>query len=1564
MLDFVNGLANGWVAAPVVRAFAQREIFALLSRRPMSLEELVQHCRGNAGHLHAGLRLLDELGWVDVTPVGLYTASAEAVAAAALYDELDALLPFGLTPAPLHAAVATLPAWLARCCVDWTGAHPMMVPLLDGAALAPLLAQLYDLGEQKLERPQETDDTLAAAWRAVHALFEHRGWGRTTAAGFELHPVGRSLLSSTGALGTVVSYAAMFRCMDDLLFGHAQAVFDADAQGHESHIDRTLNVTASGVQHQSHFAELDALIVSMFDRTPLEAQPRYVADMGCGDGSLLRRIYRVVCEQTRRGQALQTHPLTMIGIDYNALALHATARTLADVPHCLVQGDIADPQRLVVDLAAQGILDTERILHVRTFLDHDRPFVPVKDEAAAQRRQGQEYSGVYVARDGGEVKATHAVQSLVEHLRRWHAVVAGFGLVMLEVHCLRPQMVRRLQNQTESAHFDAYHAFSGQQLVEAPVFLMAAAEAGLFPEVGVSRCIPKTADFTRISLHRLTSKPYIVRHPTWEDLPTLKQLDCASQPEALRTASAELERRVQDHPLGQMVLEVEGQIVAALYSQRIESIGALRGCGHRELPSLHRPEGRCVQLLGLYVMPQMQGRGYGDALIDLMLTYCTAQESVDVVVGVTRCMNFAQHKAACDIGSYVHRRDEQGQWQDPMLHFHTSHGALIREVLPQFRPEDIDNDGAGVLIEYRLRGESLAGFEVQESNGGGPAMTSRQIEMQVRGLVLQVLGREGAAAYGEHVPLMEMGLGSLELLELRRLLGNCMSESLPSTFLFSYGTPAAIVEYFAGQVESSPPASSPLPTSRAGQEAEPLREASPPEETAESAVAIVGMACRMPGGGRTPELFWQRLVEGRDAIGTVPADRPPLRWQGAFVDDVNCFDAAFFRISPREAQLLDPQQRLLLEVAWETLESAAIAPAALRGKRIGSFVGIMGNDYESLIVSQGSDADINAQFATGNACSVATGRLAYFFDWQGPAISVDTACSSSLVAVHTACRSLLGGECDAALAAGVNLLLDEKRFIAFENAGMLSPDGRCKTFDASANGYVRGEGCGAVLLKRLADAQADGDRILAVIRGSAINQDGSSSGLTAPNQRAQQAVIETALARSGLAPHEISYLEAHGTGTKLGDPIEVQAASQALCEGRAKDAPLLIGSAKSVIGHLEAAAGIAGLIKTVQAIEHGVIPPQLHFAKPNPHIPWDRLPVQVVGRSQAWPVGPKRAGISSFGFSGTNAHVIVEEYRQPVRDVVQARGPVVVVLSARREERLREAVQRLLAHVERPGCTDVDLADIAYTLQVGREAMKIRLACVVSTLAQLKARLRRYLAGEKNVDGLHQGEVKREKADLLARSNEHGAVGVWPSESMLNGLAERWVQGGAFDGIRLYGGATPRRIDLPTYPFARERHWVPLAQGAAVARSPATERLHPLVHRNTSSLVVQRFSSVFTGEEFFLADHVVKGQRVLPGVAYLELARAAVVQALELAASQARDVRLEQVVFAQPVVVGDAPVEVHIALVPQDGGSVSFEVYTQVAGEEEARVHAQGRARVAAAADAPLEDLGRLRSQC
>jgi len=422
-------------------------------------------------------------------------------------------------------------------------------------------------------------------------------------------------------------------------------------------------------------------------------------------------------------------------------------------------------------------------------------------------------------------------------------------------------------------------------------------------------------------------------------------------------------------------------------------------------------------------------------------------------------------------------------------------------------------------------------------------------------------------------------------------------------------------------------------------------------------LAVVGMACRFPGGSDSPDAFWAMLQEGRDAIVEVPDDRWPIddlydpdpdapgriatRW-GGYLDDVQRFDADFFSISPREARAMDPQQRLLMEVTWRAFEDAGIPPSHLFGRRAGVFVGLCNNDYLTRLLKEGTDA-IDAYLSSGSAYSVASGRIAFTFGFQGPAVTYDTACSSSLVALHAACRSLREGESEMAVAAGVNVMCSPETAMALSRARMMAPDGRCKTFDDAADGFVRAEGCGVLLLKRLSDARRAGDRIHALLRGSALGQDGRSTGLTVPNGPAQEEVVRTALADAGLEPDDIDYVEAHGTGTSLGDPIEIRALGQVF--GDQRERPLLVGSVKTNIGHLESAAGVAGVLKTILSLQEGYIPPHLHLKTPSTRIEWDEHDVRVAPEGRDWPATgrPRRAGVSSFGFSGTNAHVIVEE---------------------------------------------------------------------------------------------------------------------------------------------------------------------------------------------------------------------------------------------------------------------------------------------------------------------------------
>src|SRR5262245_204055 len=496
------------------------------------------------------------------------------------------------------------------------------------------------------------------------------------------------------------------------------------------------------------------------------------------------------------------------------------------------------------------------------------------------------------------------------------------------------------------------------------------------------------------------------------------------------------------------------------------------------------------------------------------------------------------------------------------------------------------------------------------------------------------------------------------------------------------------------------------------------------EEARHAPIAIVGAGCRLPGGIRTPEQFWRLLSDGIDAVTEIPRTRwdasayydPDPDAAGkmytrhaAFVDGVDEFDAEFFGISPREAAELDPRQRLLLETTWEALERGGVIPASLDGSRTAVFVGIEESDYGG---AQGTRLDrFTAYTGLGRMTATAAGRISYVLGLQGPCLALNTACSSSLVAVHLACQSLRLGECDLALAGGVALLLSPLGFVALSRTRALSPDGRCKTFSARADGYGRGEGCGMFLLKRLADAVADGDDIAAVVRGTAVCHDGTSSGLTVPNGSSQREVIRAALKDARLAPAEIQYVECHGTGTALGDPIEVHALGAVYGAHRSPAEALLLGAVKTNIGHLEAASGIAGLLKVALSLRNGVVPPSLHFDRPNPHIPWEALPLDVVKTKRPWPAHAdvSRAGLSAFGMSGTNAHLIVEappRSPMPAQNGGEERPQHLIVLSARNDAALRAQARHLADHLEH----GADLADTAHALATSRSEFRHRFA--------------------------------------------------------------------------------------------------------------------------------------------------------------------------------------------------------------------------------------------------------------
>ena len=734
------------------------------------------------------------------------------------------------------------------------------------------------------------------------------------------------------------------------------------------------------------------------------------------------------------------------------------------------------------------------------------------------------------------------------------------------------------------------------------------------------------------------------------------------------------------------------------------------------------------------------------------------------------------------------------------------------------------------------------------------------------------------------------------------------------------------------------------------------------------AIAIIGMSGVMP---ESPDLesFWQHLLAGNDLIREIPPERwdwreyygDPIKdgnktlakW-GGFMPDLDSFDAGFFNISAREAELMDPQQRILLQTVWKTIEDAGYQPSDLAGSKTGVFVGVTTADYAELLKS--GTVDIEAYTATGTVFSIFANRISYLLDLHGPSQPIDTACSSSLIAIHRAVEAIRNGSCTMAIAGGVNAMITPTLTIAFSKAGMLSEDGRCKSFDKRADGYVRGEGVGSVLLKPLTQAEADHDHIYAVIRGSAENHGGRATSLTAPNPKAQAELLVDAYEQAGIAPDTVSYLEAHGTGTSLGDPVEINSLKKAFAELYKKYGKTLsdkphcgIGAVKTNIGHLETAAGMAGIFKVLLAMQHQTLPGMLHFEECNPYIQLENTPFYIHHTTRPWtplsdhsglPI-PRRAGVSSFGFGGVNAHVVLEEYIHPQVDESVQSGAQLLVLSAKDPERLRVYAQEMASFLKRASSA-FSLADLAYTLQVSRAGMQERLAMVVTRLDQAQELFLSYAEGAEDRDAqvgaIYHGNAKMNRADtsLLVEGDAGRAfLEVVLKRQELHKLAQLWVKGCTFDWQLLHSGSLPRRISLPTYPFAKERYWVPAAAGkTSRCGSGGVENLHPLVHSNTSTLHAQKFITVLQGNEFYVSDHVLGGNRMLPGVAYLEMARAA-----GEIAGENRVCRLNNVVWMRPINVLKST-EVEMRFIPE-ARQLQFEICTQ-GDEQERLVHAQG----------------------
>ncbi|QHI36098.1 Polyketide synthase PksL [Kordia antarctica] len=746
-------------------------------------------------------------------------------------------------------------------------------------------------------------------------------------------------------------------------------------------------------------------------------------------------------------------------------------------------------------------------------------------------------------------------------------------------------------------------------------------------------------------------------------------------------------------------------------------------------------------------------------------------------------------------------------------------------------------------------------------------------------------------------------------------------------------------------------------------------------------IAIVGLSGRYPAS-MDIETYWNNLRDGKDCVTEVPAQRWDWRdyytddkknpgkhsskW-GGFISGVDEFDPRFFNISPREASYIDPQERLFLQHAWMAVEDAGFTRERLQipvendqAGQVGVYVGVMYGEYN----------------LSGSLASIAN-RVSYFLNLHGPSMTLDTMCSSSLTAIHLACQDLKMGRTNLAIAGGVNVSIDANKYSMLSSGQFISSDGHCQSFGEGGDGYIPGEGVGAVVLKKLSEAVKDKNHIYGIIKGSALNHGGKTNGYTVPNPNAQASAISRALRESGTDPKHISFVEAHGTGTKLGDPIEITALTKGY-QLKAGESRCLVGSSKSNIGHCESAAGIAGLTKVLLQMKYKQIVPSLHSAKLNPNIDFEKSPFEINQTLRNWEKPtvdgkqiPRTAGLSSFGAGGSNAHIIIQEYDTTVNETILNSPYAIVPLSARIDEQLKQKVHELYNFIERTHASSeekIDLFQLAYTLQIGREAMDERVGFIVNSIEELLEKLKAFVNGEEQIEGVFHGQVQQNKETISLFNTDtdfEETIAKWITQEKYDKIVGLWAKGLNLDWNKFYNDEKIQLLSLPTYPFAKEKYWnAPELRGKLEVKENVATILHPLVHANTSDLEQHTYSTIFSGEEFFIKDYQLKlngedAQKALPALAALEMARAAIERAKPIL-DASTSFELREISWGKPFVL-NGNTKIDIALFKTANDQIDFEIYSGTNGGE--IIHSQGLAVYVDKQQAIRYDLEDLKNQ-
>ena len=1434
MLDKFNRYLCGYVGVPILNVFIQRGILRHISANPKcSIKKISESLQLNEGYFRASLNLFLSLNWITIDSKDCIILQEKLLPGNLISTETlnflyqDDVFDHFFTDISLKYLINCRDYLLA----NQAKYSEQICDILDGPLLVTLLISLarkqLDINKLSLPTQKVVKDILIIKNFYYAEKFTEQG---------------QYALEHNMVLGIAASYRSMLRQVGTLLYGNPADVHIKDKNGIEQHVDRTLNIIASGYQHQKYFSDIEDLVIKIFDNNNLENQPRYIVDMGCGDGAFLKYFYQIVCLKTLRGKHIDKYPLILVGVDINAESLSVAGNNLKDTQHLLLSGDISKPRDLLKYLQVNNINPSD-CLHIRSFLDHELDF----NEELINGYEFPKSINTYIGKHGEAVTSNKIKERYLQHFKSWSELAGKHGLIVLEVHSVASHIASKYLDECESPYFDLLQAFSGQKLLNASDFSKLAAQAGLFVEPSFFKFFPRRLPFTRITINWLHKKNFSIRYANKNDLAQIVSLEKQCWDIELQSEERSILSLIKQ--FGVYVIEYSGILAGAVYTQRIANVEDLYKTNFASIQSLHHAKNTILQLIKVNVLPEHRHLGLGKELIAFVLHISQIQEDISEVVGVTRCVNYNKQNSNESYVEYVNKA------KDPMLKFHLSLGAEIVGVVANYR-NDSANLNNGVLIKYVLDNILSKKITFKEDK----KVTAAKINSIVlTNVINQHKPYKSKCDFKETLAFFDMGFDSLDLTELNVNLNESLNIHLDTSVFFKYPTTKSLAHYvqslFNNKYDKAKIQSSKqlVLTDSLGDECE---------------IAIIGMSCRLPGKIYSLQDFWNLLNSGETGIVELPKDREEL-WQkfvefdagspsflyGGYLDDIDKFDPYFFGISPREAVQMDPQHRILLELHWEALEHALIRPTSLAKTNTGVYVGLMSQEY-GLIKEKYTNLEIDKIYeATGTAEAIAAGRISYFLDLIGPSLVVNTACSSSLVAIHLACQGLKLKETDLALASGVNLIITPQKTSIFSSANMLSKNGQSRVFDSDASGYVRGEGVGVLVLKRLNDALCDKDNICAVIRASGINQDGASNGLTAPSQLSQEILMRDVLELSNCAPDDVDYIEAHGTGTILGDPIELASIQEVYAKNRSAKKPLYVGSVKSNLGHLESAAGIAGVIKTVLMLQQHKMPKNINYTNLNPNISIDERVVKILDKTRDWKKVPNKkriAGVSSFGFSGTNAHIILseaEDYSRQTYNELREKEPErieLLILSAKTEDALKRCIASYRKYLE---STNFDLRDIAYSMSLIDTGAAYRTYFLGKDIRDIC----NYIDDKQFIiTSIENDELKYNSA-LDYNSLSHA--------DFLEVATKQYLQGAVIDFTLLYKNCL--KVNLPVYPFARNTYWYSYVAD-------------PIQHGFISGLPIVIGSKktysfeLSLAQNTYLKDHNVFDNTILPGSVFVE----------------------------------------------------------------------------------------------